>query len=90
MENFNNIFTLLTHKNQGFELNSNIFETNLINLLLLISLVFFVGKDFLGSILSNRQRIILDKIEEIEKKVNSSLLIAFRILLSQWLSPWKS
>jgi F-type H+-transporting ATPase subunit b len=72
MENFNDIFAFISHKTEGIELNTDIFETNIINLLLLISLVFFVGKDFLGSILTNRQRLILDKIEEVEKKVNEA------------------
>jgi F-type H+-transporting ATPase subunit b len=72
MKNFNDISTFLTHTTQGFGLNNDIFETNIINLLLLISLVFFVGKDFLGSILNSRQKLILDKIEEVEKKINDA------------------
>jgi F-type H+-transporting ATPase subunit b len=66
------IFTFLAHESEGIRLNTDIFETNIINLLLLLSLVFYVGKDFLGSTLSSRQRLILDKIEEIEKKVNDA------------------
>jgi len=38
----------------------------------LLSLVFYVGKDFLGSTLTERQRAILDKIEEADKKVNEA------------------
>jgi F-type H+-transporting ATPase subunit b len=72
MEKFLSIFIFLAHENEGIELNKNIFETNLINLILLISLLFYVGKDFLKSTLSIRQRSILDKIEEADKKVNES------------------
>jgi F-type H+-transporting ATPase subunit b len=72
MENYLNIFFLLAHEIEGIELNKNIFETNLINLLLLISLVFYVGKDFLKSTLTFRQRSILDKIEEADKKVSEA------------------
>lgn len=72
MENFINGFILLAHENEGFGINTDLFETNIINLLLLISLVFYVGKDFLGSTLTSRQRTILDKIEEADKKVNEA------------------
>jgi F-type H+-transporting ATPase subunit b len=72
MENFTNIFMFLAHKSQGIEFNTNIFETNIINLLLLIALVFYVGKDFLGSTLTSRRNLILDRIEEADKKVNES------------------
>jgi hypothetical protein len=37
MENFINVFILLAHENEGFGINTNIFETNIINILLLIS-----------------------------------------------------
>ena len=72
MENLRNIFIFLAHENQGIGLNTDIFETNIVNLLLLISLVFYVGKDFLGSTLTSRQRLILDKIEEADKKINEA------------------
>lgn len=72
MENFTNIFLFLANESEGFGLNTDIFETNIINLVLLLSLVFYVGKDFLGSTLSERQRAILDKIEEADKKVNEA------------------
>jgi F-type H+-transporting ATPase subunit b len=72
MENFTNIFMFLAHESQGIEFNTNIFETNIINLLLLIALVFYVGKDFLGSTLTSRQNLILDRIEEADKKVNEA------------------
>lgn len=72
MENFTNIFIFLSHENQAFGLNTDIFETNIINLALLIGLVFYVGKDFLGSTLTTRQRLILDKIEEADKKINEA------------------
>lgn len=72
MENFTNIFFFLANESEGIALNTDIFETNIINLVLLLSLVFYVGKDFLGSTLSERQRAILDKIEEADKKVNES------------------
>lgn len=72
MESYKNIFIFLANKNQDFSINPDIFETNVINLILLLILVFYVGKDFLGSILINRQRLILDKVEEADKKVNEA------------------
>lgn len=72
MEKLASIFLFLSHESEGFGLNTDIFETNVINLVLLLSLVFYVGKDFLGSTLNERQRAILDKIEEADKKVNEA------------------
>ena len=72
MENLFNIFILLVNHSNTIQLNKNIFETNIINLLLLLTLLFFIGKDFLKSTLTIRQRSILDKIEEADKKVNEA------------------
>jgi len=72
MENLFNIFVLLVNHSNNIQLNKNIFETNIINLLLLLTLLFFIGKDFLKSTLTIRQRSILDKIEEADKKVNEA------------------
>lgn len=74
MENLNNIFTFLASelKILNVHINTDIFETNIINLILLISLLVYVGKDFLGTTLTNRRSLILDKIEEIDKKVNDA------------------
>lgn len=85
MENFSNIFIFLAHEDRGIRLNGDIFETNIINLFLLISLVFYIGKDFLKSTLTIRQRLIIDKIEEVDKKVNEAnkRLIEARLQWSQ-------
>jgi F-type H+-transporting ATPase subunit b len=72
MEKLESIFLFLSHESKSIGLNTDIFETNVINLILLLSLVFYVGKDFLGSTLTERQRAILDKIEEADKKVNEA------------------
>lgn len=72
MENPFNIFILLANHSNSIQLNKNIFETNIINLLLLITLLVYIGKDFLKSTLTVRQRSILDKIEEADKKVNEA------------------
>jgi hypothetical protein len=63
MKKLESIFLFLSHESKSIGLNTDIFETNVINLILLLSLVFYVGKDFLGSTLTERQRAILDKID---------------------------
>jgi F-type H+-transporting ATPase subunit b len=83
MEKFTNIFIFLAHENKGIALNTDIFETNVINLILLFILVFFVAKDFLSSTLSLRQRSILDKIEEADKKISEADKRVFEARL-QW------
>ena len=72
MENLTNIFLFLSNENEGIQLNTDIFEANIINLALLIVLVINVAKDVLGSILSARKASILDKIEEADKKLNEA------------------
>ena len=59
MENLTNIFLFLSNENEGIQLNTDIFEANIINLALLIVLVINVAKDVLGSILSARKASIL-------------------------------
>ena len=46
MENFDQIFTLLA--NEGIGLNTDILETGLINILALLAILVYTGRDFLG------------------------------------------
>jgi hypothetical protein len=48
MENFDQIFTLVA-EHEGIGLNLDIFETGLINVLILIDILVYTFKDFLGS-----------------------------------------
>ncbi len=50
MENFDQIFTLVA-EHEGIGLNLDILETGLINILILIAILVYTGKDFLGSLL---------------------------------------
>lgn len=52
----------------GFGLNFNILETNLINLVLIIGLLVYFGRGFLGKILSERQATIATAIQDAEKR----------------------
>ena len=52
----------------GFGLNTNILETNLINLVIIIGVLFFFGRKFLGNTLSERRSNIEDAIRDAEKR----------------------
>lgn len=59
---------LLATEEGGFGLNFNIFETNLINLSILIAVLVYFGRSFLGKILSERQSQIEAAIKEAEQR----------------------
>jgi hypothetical protein len=46
MENFDQIFTLLA-EHEGISLNTDILETGLINILALLAILIYTGRDFL-------------------------------------------
>ncbi|WRH67889.1 MAG: F0F1 ATP synthase subunit B [Planktothrix sp. GU0601_MAG3] len=52
----------------GFGLNTNILETNLINLAILIVVLVYFGRGFLGKILSERRSTIEEAIKEAEQR----------------------
>lgn len=52
----------------GFGLNFDILETNLINLTIIIGLLFYYGRGFLGNILSQRRAEIEEAIGEAEAR----------------------
>ena len=54
MENFDQIFTLLA-EHEGIGLNTDILETGLINILGLLAILIYTGRDFLGSLLEERK-----------------------------------
>jgi F-type H+-transporting ATPase subunit b len=52
----------------GFGLNLNIFETNLINLTLLVGILVYFGKPVLSNILTERRAKITEQIQAVEQK----------------------
>ena len=70
MENFNQIFTLLANEKGGIGLNLDILETGLLNILALIAILIFTGKDFLGSILEERKSTIVKSVQDAEDRLN--------------------
>jgi F-type H+-transporting ATPase subunit b len=55
--------------NHGFGLNFNILETNLLNLVLVIALLVYFLKGFLGNILERRREAILADLKDAEERL---------------------
>ena len=64
--------TLILASNGSFGINTDIFETNLINQLIILGGVIFFGRDFLGESLSQRQAEIISGVEDSEKRLNEA------------------
>ena len=60
------------HSESGFGLNLDILETNLINLGILIGLLLFYGRKFIGNILSDRRAKIEQEIKDAETRAQDS------------------
>jgi F-type H+-transporting ATPase subunit b len=71
MENFDQIFTLLAEE-EGIGLNSDILETGLVNILLLVGILIYTGKDFLGSLLEERKTTIVKGVQDAEDRLNEA------------------
>jgi F-type H+-transporting ATPase subunit b len=71
MENFNQIFTLLANE-EGIALNLDILETGLLNILALLGILVYTGKDFLGSLLEERKTTIVKSVQDAEDRLNEA------------------
>jgi F-type H+-transporting ATPase subunit b len=71
MENFNQIFTLLA-ENEGIGLNLDILETGVLNIAVLVGILIYTGKDFLGSILQERKSTIVKSVQDAEDRLNEA------------------
>ena len=71
MENFDQIFTLLAD-NDGISLNTDILETGLINILALLAILIYTGRDFLGSLLEERKITIVKGVQDAEDRLNEA------------------
>ena len=56
----------------GFGLNFNLFETNLINLVIVIGVLYWFLKGFLGGILERRRQAILKDLEDSEGRLRQA------------------
>jgi F-type H+-transporting ATPase subunit b len=71
MENFNQIFTLLAEE-EGISLNLDILETGLLNILALVAILVYAGRDFLGSLLEERKTTIVKSVQDAEDRLNEA------------------
>jgi len=71
MENFDPIFTLLA-EDEGIGLNLDILETGLLNILALVGILIYTGKDFLGSLLEERKAAIVKGVQDAEDRLNEA------------------
>ena len=71
MENFDQIFTVLAEHN-GIGLNLDILETGLLNILALLAILVYTGRDFLGSLLEERKTIIVKSVQDAEDRLNEA------------------
>lgn len=53
---------------EGFGINTNILETNIINLSVVLVVLFVLGKDVLSSTLEERKRKIVQAIDDVEAR----------------------
>jgi F-type H+-transporting ATPase subunit b len=70
MENFDPIFTLLA--TESIRLNTDILETGLINILVLLGILIYTGRDFLGSLLEERRTTIVKGVQDAEDRLNEA------------------
>ena len=71
MENFDQIFILLA-EHEGISLNTDILETGLLNILALLAILIYTGRDFLGSLLEERKTIIVKGVQDAEDRLNEA------------------
>jgi len=71
MENFDQIFTLLA-EHEGIGLNTDILETGLLNILALLAILVYTGRDFLGSALEERKTTIVKGVQDAEDRLNEA------------------
>ena len=71
MGNFDQIFTLLAEE-EGISLNLDILETGLLNILALLAILIYTGRDFLGSALEERKSTIVKSVQDAEDRLNEA------------------
>ena len=71
MENFDQIFTLIAN-HEGIGLNLDILETGLLNIIALVGILIFTGRDFLGSLLEERKTTIVKSVQDAEDRLNEA------------------
>nr|YP_010336430.1 ATP synthase CFO B subunit subunit I [Goniotrichopsis reniformis]UNJ14836.1 ATP synthase CFO B subunit subunit I [Goniotrichopsis reniformis] len=69
IQSMSQIFIIIAEENsKGFGINTNILDTNAINLAILVGLLVYVGKGAITSLLDNRQQKVLNSLQEAEER----------------------
>ena len=71
MENFDQIFTLVA-EHEGIGLNTDILETGLLNIIALLGILVYTGRDFLGSLLEDRRATIVKGVQDAEDRLKEA------------------
>eukprot|EP00521_Asterionellopsis_glacialis_P003000 CAMPEP_0195280098 /NCGR_PEP_ID=MMETSP0706-20130129/20872_1 /TAXON_ID=33640 /ORGANISM="Asterionellopsis glacialis, Strain CCMP134" /LENGTH=171 /DNA_ID=CAMNT_0040338753 /DNA_START=25 /DNA_END=541 /DNA_ORIENTATION=+ len=71
MENFDQIFTLLAQE-EGIGLNLDILETGVLNIIALVAILVYTGRDFLGSLLEERKATIVKGVQDAEDRLSEA------------------
>lgn len=71
MENFDQTFALIA-EHEGISLNTDILETGLLNIIALLGILVYTGKDFLGSALEERKTTIINSVQDAEDRLNEA------------------
>jgi F-type H+-transporting ATPase subunit b len=74
MHNILSLFNVIAEESakEGFGINTDIFDTNIINIALLWAIILYAGSDFLSSTLSDRQQKIVTALQEAEEQLRYS------------------
>nr|YP_009541109.1 ATPase subunit I [Lepocinclis steinii]AYQ93605.1 ATPase subunit I [Lepocinclis steinii] len=62
-----NLLSLISHS-EGFGINTNVFDTNVLNLAVVIGVLIYYGKPLLGDIVTTRKTTILKNLEDAENR----------------------
>lgn len=66
-----NIFTFIANS-KGFGINTDLFETNVLNLSVVVGTLIYYGKIALGDLIKNRKETVVKNLKELENKVKES------------------
>jgi len=59
---------------EGFGINTNLLETNVLNLTIVIGVLWVVGKDVLSSLLTERKKKIVQTLQDVENRFQDAQL----------------
>lgn len=63
-----NILNFISEESEGFGINTDIFETNVLNLAIVIGVLIYYGRSLLADIIKNRKESILKNLQEADSR----------------------